>query len=197
MDNYSTMTDEQLVFVFAKGNNAAFNILLERYQQSLYSYISYTVLDADLANDILQETLFKVITTIRQGKYTDNGKFKGWIMRIAHNLMIDFFRKRKNENVISNDSFEVDLFNNINLCDETFESQLVKRQVLNDVKKLVYYLPDNQREVVEMRYYKDMSFKEISDNTGISINTALGRMRYAILNMRKMVTENNMTLTLS
>ncbi len=195
MDNYSAMTDEQLVFVFAKGNNVAFNTLLERYQQSLYSYISYTVLDADLANDILQDTLFKAITTIRQGKYTDNGKFKGWIMRIAHNLMIDFFRKRKNENVISNDSYEVDLFNNINLCDETFESQLVKGQVLNDVKKLVYFLPENQREVVEMRFYKDMSFKEISDNTGVSINTALGRMRYAILNMRKMASENNMTLT--
>ena len=197
MDNYSAMTDEQLVIVYAKGNDAAFDTLLNRYKQPLYTYIMYTVRDNDLADDIFQDTFIKAITTIRQGKYTEIGKFKGWIMRIAHNLIIDFFRKRKNENTISNDSYEVDLLNNINLCDETFESQLVRYQVLSDVRKLVDFLPEQQREVVEMRYYKDMSFKEISDNTGISINTALGRMRYAILNMRKMVTENNMTLTLS
>jgi RNA polymerase sigma-70 factor (ECF subfamily) len=118
-------------------------------------------------------------------------------MRIAHNLMIDFFRQRKHENTISNDSYDVDLFNNVNLCDDTFESQMVKTQVLQDVKKLVCYLPDKQREVLEMRYYRDLSFQEIADITGVSINTALGRMRYAILNMRKMASDNKMILTLN
>ncbi|NLD23896.1 MAG: sigma-70 family RNA polymerase sigma factor [Bacteroidales bacterium] len=197
MDNYSTMTDEQLVVLYSEGNDTAFDTLLERHKQSIYSYINYTVRDADLADDIFQDTFIKAITTIRQGKYTETGKFKAWIMRIAHNLMIDFFRQRKLENTISNDSYDVDLFNNVNLCEDTFESQLVKAQVLQDVKKLVFYLPDKQREVLEMRYYKDLSFQEIADITGVSINTALGRMRYAILNMRKMASDNKMILTLN
>ncbi|HHX31668.1 MAG TPA: sigma-70 family RNA polymerase sigma factor [Bacteroidales bacterium] len=197
MDNYSAMTDEQLVVLFADGNDTAFDTLLERHKQAIYAYINYTVRDAGLADDIFQDTFIKAITTIRQGKYTETGKFKAWIMRIAHNLMIDFFRQRKHENTISNDSYEVDLFNNMNLCDDTFESQLVKAQVLQDIKKLVCYLPDKQREVLEMRYYKDLSFQEIADITGVSINTALGRMRYAILNMRKMASDNKMILTLS
>ena len=197
MDNYSAMTDEQLVVLFADGNDTAFDTLLERHKQAIYAYINYTVRDAGLADDIFQDTFIKAITTIRQGKYTETGKFKAWIMRIAHNLMIDFFRQRKHENTISNDSYEVDLFDNMNLCDDTFESQLVKAQVLQDIKKLVCYLPDKQREVLEMRYYKDLSFQEIADITGVSINTALGRMRYAILNMRKMASDNKMILTLN
>ena len=197
MDKYSAMTDEQLVVLFADGNDTAFDTLLERHKQAIYAYINYTVRDAGLADDIFQDTFIKAITTIRQGKYTETGKFKAWIMRIAHNLMIDFFRQRKHENTISNDSYEVDLFNNMNLCDDTFESQLVKAQVLQDIKKLVCYLPDKQREVLEMRYYKDLSFQEIADITGVSINTALGRMRYAILNMRKLASDNKMILTLN
>lgn len=197
MDNYSAMTDEQLVVLYADGSDTAFDTLLERHKQTVYAYINYTVRDVDLADDIFQDTFIKAITTIRQGKYTETGKFKAWIMRIAHNLMIDFFRQKKQENTISNDSYEVDLFNNVNLCDDTFESHLVKTQVLKDVKKLVYYLPDKQREVLELRYYKDLSFQEIADLTGVSINTALGRMRYAILNMRKMASDNKMILTLS
>ena len=197
MDNYSAMTDEQLVVLFADGNDTAFDTLLERHKQAIYAYINYTVRDAGLADDIFQDTFIKAITTIRQGKYTETGKFKAWIMRIAHNLMIDFFRQRKHENTISNDSYEVDLFDNMNLCDDTFESQLVKAQVLQDIKKLVCYLPDKQREVLEMRYYKDLSFQEIADITGVSINTALCRMRYAILNMRKLASDNKMILTLN
>jgi RNA polymerase sigma-70 factor (ECF subfamily) len=197
MDNYSAMTDEELVLLYADGNDTAFDTLLERHKQTIYTYINYTVRDADLADDIFQDTFIKAITTIRQGKYTETGKFKAWIMRIAHNLMIDFFRQKKQENTISNYSYEFDLFNNLNLCDDTFESQLVKAQVMQDVKKLVYYLPDKQREVLEMRYYKDLSFQEIAEITGVSINTALGRMRYAILNMRKMASDNKMVLTLS
>lgn len=197
MDNYSAMTDEQLVVLYTNGNNTAFDTLLERHKQTIYTYINYTVRDADLADDIFQDTFIKAITTIRQGKYIETGKFKAWIMRIAHNLIIDMFRQKKQENTISNDSYEFDLLNNLNLCDDTFESQLVKAQVMQDVKKLVCYLPDKQREVLEMRYYKDLSFQEIADITGVSINTALGRMRYAIINMRKMANDNKMILTLS
>lgn len=197
MDNYSAMTDEQLVVLYYNGNDTAFDTLLDRHKQPIYAYILYTVRNNDLADDIFQDTFIKAITTIRQGKYTETGKFKAWIIRIAHNLMIDFFRQKKNENTVSNDCYEFDLLNNIDLCDETFEAQLVKSQVLQDVKKLVCFLPDKQREVLEMRYYKDLSFQEIADLTGVSINTALGRMRYAILNMRKMANDNKMILTLS
>ncbi len=196
MDNYSLMTDEELVKLYANGNNTAFDTLIDRYSQPLYSYIYYTVRDNDLANDFFQDTFVKAITTIKQGRYTDSGKFKSWIMRIAHNLMIDYFRQKKNENTVSNNSFEVDLFNNQSLCEDNIESEIVKTQVFNDVKKLICFLPVKQREVLEMRYYKDLSFKEIADITGVSINTALGRMRYALLNIRKMADDNNIILTI-
>ena len=155
------------------------------------------VRNKELAEDIFQETFVKVIMTIKQGRYTENGKFKAWITRIAHNLVIDSIRQERNENTISNDEVEVDLFNNMKLCDGTVEDNLVRRQVLSDVKKLVRHLPDNQREVLEMRYYQNLSFKEIADITGVSINTALGRMRYAILNMRRMAEENRMELSIA
>jgi RNA polymerase sigma factor, sigma-70 family len=197
MDTFSTMTDEELVVLYADGNDTAFDVLLSRHEQSLYGYIFYTVRDSDLAEDIFQDTFFKAITTIKQRKYTETGKFKAWIMRIAHNLMIDHFRQKKSENTISNDEYEVDLFNNTALCDDTVEGEMVKTQVLNDVKKLIRFLPDSQREVLEMRYYKELSFKEIADITGVSINTALGRMRYAILNMRKLAADHKMILTIN
>ncbi|MEA4917352.1 sigma-70 family RNA polymerase sigma factor [Proteiniphilum sp.] len=197
MDTFCTMTDEALVVSYAEGNDYAFELLLNRHKQSLYTYIFYTVRHQGLAEDIFQETFFKAITTIRQGRYTESGKFKAWLMRIAHNLIIDYFRQRKNENTVSNDDYEVDLLNNPSLCDDTIEMEMVKTQVLNDVKKLVGYLPDEQREVLEMRYYGDLSFKEIADATGVSINTALGRMRYAILNMRKLASDHKMILTIN
>ena len=195
MNTLKSMTDEELVVCYAQGNNAAFDTLLGRYKSSVYSYIYYIVQDKELAEDIFQETFVKVIVTIKQGGYTENGKFKAWIMRIAHNLVIDSFRQERSENTISNDEVEVDLFNNRDLCEETIEDSLVRRQVLSDVRKLVKHLPDNQRDVLEMRYYQDLSFKEIADLTGVSINTALGRMRYAILNMRRMAEENHMELS--
>lgn len=197
MNTLKSMTDEELVVCYAQGNNAAFDTLLGRYKSSVYSYIYYIVQDKELAEDIFQETFVKVIVTIKQGGYTENGKFKAWIMRIAHNLVIDSFRQERSENTISNDEVEVDLFNNRDFCEETIEDSLVRRQVLSDVRKLVKHLPDNQREVLEMRYYQDLSFKEIADLTGVSINTALGRMRYAILNMRRMAEENHMELSLA
>ncbi|MBN2659738.1 MAG: sigma-70 family RNA polymerase sigma factor [Tannerellaceae bacterium] len=196
MNRFESMTDETLVTMYAQGNNSAFDVLLNRYKSSIHSYIYFIVRNKDLAEDIFQETFVKVIITIKQGRYTDNGKFKAWITRIAHNLIIDYFRQERSENTISNDDVEVDLFNNSKLCDSTIEDAMIRGQVLSDVKKLVKHLPDNQREVLEMRYYQDLSFKEIADLTGVSINTALGRMRYAILNMRKMAEEHNMELSL-
>ncbi len=197
MDTFHTMTDEELVVMYVNGNNEAFDELLTRHQHSLYSYILYTVRDNGLAEDIFQDTFMKAIITIQQGKYTESGKFKAWINRIARNLIIDHFRQKKSENTVSNDAYEVDLFNNPSLCEETVETKMVRTQVLNDVRMLVDRLPDNQKEVVEMRYYKNLSFKEIADVTGVSINTALGRMRYAILNMRKMATEQRIVLTIN
>lgn len=197
MKSFKQMTDEELVVLYAEGNNNAFDILLSRYQSVIHSYIYFIVRNKELTEDIFQETFVKVIMTIKQGRYTENGKFKAWITRIAHNLIIDNFRQERNENWVSNDEVEVDLFNNIQLCDGTVEDRLVRRQVLSDVKCLVNHLPENQREVLEMRYYRDMSFKEIADATGVSINTALGRMRYAILNMRRLASENRIELSLA
>lgn len=197
MKSLKMMADEELVILYAKGKNEAFDVLLNRYKSSLYSYIYFIVRNKDLTEDIFQETFVKVIVTIKQGRYTETGKFKAWITRIAHNLIIDYFRQERSENTLSNDEVEVDLFNNIKLCDGTVEDRIVHHQVLSDVKRLIQYLPESQREVLEMRYYQDLSFKEIADNTGVSINTALGRMRYAILNMRKMIAENQMELSLT
>ncbi|GHV57514.1 RNA polymerase subunit sigma-24 [Bacteroidia bacterium] len=195
MTYFKQMTDEELVIAYAEGNNVAFDILLNRHKSSVYSYIYFIVHNREMTEDIFQETFMKAIVTIKQGRYTENGKFRAWINRIAHNLIIDNYRQEKNEQTISNDECEVDLLNNSKLSDGTIEDQIVKDQILSDVKKLIDYLPDNQREVLMLRYYQDLSFKEISDLTGVSINTALGRMRYAILNMRKMAEENNMILT--
>jgi RNA polymerase sigma-70 factor (ECF subfamily) len=188
------MTDDALVALYADGNNSAFDVLLNRYKKSIHSYIFYIVRNHDLTEDIFQDTFLKVIMTIKQGRYTDNGKFKAWITRIAHNLIIDNFRQERNENTISNDEVEIDLLNDMKLCDSNIEDEMVQEQVFKDVRKLVKHLPENQREVLEMRFYQDMSFKEIADITGVSINTALGRMRYAILNMRRMAEEHRIEL---
>jgi len=196
MTNLKQMSDEELVITYAQGNNSAFDILLNRHQSSVYSYIYFIVRDRELSEDIFQETFVKVIMTIKQGRYTENGKFRAWINRIAHNLIIDNFRQEKNEQTISNDECEVDLFNNYKLSDGTVEDKMIKEQILADVRKLIDYLPENQKKVLMLRYYKDLSFKEIADITGVSINTALGRMRYAILNMRRMAEEKKMILTM-
>lgn len=195
MRNLKVMTDEELVVLYAEGNNSAFDVLLNRHKGSVHSYIYYIVRDRDLTEDIFQETFVKVIMTIKQGRYTENGKFKAWIMRIAHNLIIDNFRQERNENSVSNDEVDIDLFNDSRLCERTIEDEMVQEQVFDDIKKMIRHLPENQREVLEMRYYQDMSFKEIADLTGVSINTALGRMRYAILNLRRMAEENKIELS--
>ncbi len=196
MDRFLSMTDEELVALYAKGNNRAFEVLFSKHEQSLYNYILYLVRNKDLADDIFQETFIKAITTIKLGKYTETGKFRSWISRISHNLVIDYFRSEQKQNTISNEEYDFDLFNNSRFSDDTVEALLVKEQVMTDVKRLVDSLPDTQREVLNMRYYRDMSFKEIADITGVSINTALGRMRYAILNMRKVADDNRMMLSI-
>lgn len=189
-------TDETLVVAYANGKDEAFNLLLERYKDRLFSYIFYTVKNMELAEDIFQETFVKAVTTIRQGRYTENGKFAAWITRIAHNLVMDYYRKNKNQRVVSNDDYVVDLFNDADFSEKTVESEMVNQQVMRDVRDLVDLLPENQRQVVHMRYYQNLSFKDIAESCDISINTALGRMRYAVLNLRKMANEYQLNLML-
>ena len=195
MTNFSALTDEQLVRAYAKGNNEAFDTLLIRYKQRLFSYIFQMVRDRDLADDIFQETFIKAITTIRQGRYSDMGKFSAWLYRIARNLAVDSFRAEKGENVVSADDADYDVLNRRELAEDTIEDVMVDLQIEEDLRRLVDRLPDVQRQVLEMRYYQDLSFKEIAEITGVSINTALGRMRYAILNLRRMAKENRVCLT--
>jgi RNA polymerase sigma-70 factor (ECF subfamily) len=163
----------------------------------LYSYINFVVRNRDLADDIFQDTFVKAIVTLQKGSYTSTGKFGAWLTRIAHNLIIDYFRQDKNENTVSNDAQEYDLLNDASLAESNVEDTMINEQTLRDVRRLVDALPDNQREVVFMRYYQDLSFKEIADITGVSINTALGRMRYALINIRKMSVDNGIALSLA
>lgn len=196
MTNLSMLTDDELVMLYQNNNNSAFDELLGRYKDKLYTYIYFNVHDEDTANDVFQETFVRVIMTIQQGRYTATGKFYSWLMRIARNQIIDLFRVQKNENMVSNDDVDVDLFNNIQLADMPVENQMISEQTLVDVHRLMEHLPDNQREIVVMRYFQNLSFKEIAEATGVGINTALGRMRYAILNMRRMAEEHQIALTL-
>ena len=193
----NSMTDDELVGLYSKGSNEAFDVLLSRYKDKLFAYIMFIVRRRDVADDIFQDTFVKAVTTLQRGGYTGSGKFGAWLTRIAHNLIIDYFRQDRNGNVISNDESDVDLLNNASLCEQNIEDRMVNVQILADVRRLVFMLPDNQREVVFMRYYQDLSFKEISDITGVSINTALGRMRYALINIRKMAADNGISLTLA
>lgn len=190
-----SMTDEQLVKAYAQGNNEAFDTLLKRHQERIYNYILRIIKNEDIANDIFQETFVKAILTIKQGRYTENGKFPAWISRIAHNLIIDYYRQEKSENVQSADIDDVDVLNRKELCEQTIEDSIISEQIREDVKYLIEELPQLQKEVLNMRYYQNLSFKEIADLTGVSINTALGRMRYAILNLRRIAADKDIVLT--
>jgi RNA polymerase sigma-70 factor (ECF subfamily) len=196
MGNFNKLTDDMLVSLYLEGNNQAFDELLNRLKERLYSYIFFIVRSRDVADDIFQETFVKAIVTLQQGRYNCDGKFSAWLTRIAHNLVIDQFRQERNENVISNDESEIDLFNNSAYSEGTIESRMVNTQVLKDVRRLVNSLPDNQREVIYMRFYQSLSFKDIAEITGVSINTALGRVRYAVMNLRRMAEEKNISLAL-
>ena len=194
MENLNQLTDDALVALYSKGNDKAFDELLSRYQGKIFNYIFFIVRNQELAEDLFQETFVKAIVTIQQGRYTSDGRFGAWITRIAHNLVIDSYRQERNENTVSNDEVEVDLLNNADLCDENIEMQMVNEQTLIDVRRLVDALPNNQREVIYMRFYQNLSFKEIADIIGISINTALGRVRYTLINMRRMAEEKHVVL---
>lgn len=196
MTNFSDLTDEQLVRAYAKGNNEAFDTLLRRHQDRIFSYILRIIKNEDIANDIFQETFVKAIQTIRLGRYTENGKFPAWISRIAHNLIIDYYRQEKSENLQSADLTDVDILNRKELCEDTLEDIMISNQIRDDVKYLIEELPELQKEVLMMRYYQNLSFKEIAEITGVSINTALGRMRYAILNLRRIAREKDIILTM-
>ena len=194
MEYLNEMTDEQLALSYIDGNNKAFDLLLSRTQSKLFTYIMFVVRDHEVANDIFQETFVKVITKLQQRKYTNSGKFSAWLIRIAHNVIMDWYREQRSERIVE-PTEDNDLSNlNSGLLDMNVENQFVNDQVLRDVRKLMDMLPPTQREVCYMRFYQGMSFKEIAETTGVSINTSLGRMRYAILNLRRMVREHSVAL---
>lgn len=198
MKDINEMTDEELALSYVNGDNRAFDLLLSHNQTKLFSYILFVVRNRDVADDIFQETFVKIITKLQQGKYTPSGKFSAWIMRIAHNVIMDWYRVQKADKVV--DSTKENDLSNISGSEVVIgniENQFISSQTLEDIKKMMEHLPTTQREVVFMRYYQEMSFKEIAETTGVSINTSLGRMRYAILNLRKMVHENDMLLQLA
>ena len=191
MEHLENMTDEQLAMSYVEGNNRAFDILLSRNQSKLFSYIMFVVRDHEKANDVFQETFIKVITKLQEGKYVPSGKFAAWLMRIAHNIIIDSYRTEKAEQIIDTNE---DNYLDSKFLDANIEDIFINEQVLCDVKKMMNMLPDNQREVIFMRFFQQMSFKEIAETTNVSINTSLGRMRYAVLNLRRMVKDNNIAL---
>ena len=195
MFSSENLNDNELVQRFVNGDHNSIEVLIRRHKNRVYSYILLIVKKQDLAEDIFQDTFIKVIRSLKQGKYTENGKFISWVLRISHNLIIDHFRREKLCGTISNDSCENDIFNSWKFSDENIEDQLVMNQILREVKDLVRELPEDQQQVVYMRHYQGLSFKDIAEQTGVSINTALGRMRYALINLRKLIKEKNLTLT--
>jgi RNA polymerase sigma-70 factor (ECF subfamily) len=196
MKNLNQLSDDELVKLYEIGNNQAFEILLLRYKSKVYTYIFLIVRSRELAEDIFQDTFIKAIATIQQGRYVETGKFLAWINRIAHNLIIDHFRREKNENTFSADAVDYDIVNNAKLSEKSIEDTMSNEQVLADVVHLIDLLPPSQQSVIRMRYFEDLSFKEIAEKTNVSINTALGRMRYALMNMRRIALENDIYLEL-
>jgi len=191
------ISDYELIQRFIKGEQSCFEQIIHRHKNKVFAYISLYIRDQALAEDLFQDTFMKVIQSVKTGKYQDNGKFISWVMRIAHNLIIDHFRRIKQMNTISNDDYESDLFNSKKFADSTIEDDMIRRQIQKDVRKMISHLPDDQREVVILRHYAGLSFKEIAEITDVSINTALGRMRYALINMRKIMEEKKISLTIN
>lgn len=198
MSKIEDMTDEELALSYVAGENKAFDLLLSRNQAKLFSYIIFVVRDHDTADDLFQETFVKVITKLQEGRYTPNGKFGAWIMRIAHNVIMDWYREQKSEHIVE-PTANNDLSNisGSHTVVGSIESHFVNEQIMRDVRHLLDNLPAPQREVVFMRFYQQLSFKEIAETTNVSINTALGRMRYALLNLRRMAKTHDMALQLA
>ena len=195
MLKYGSLSDQDLVQAYIKGDHSAIEVLINRHRSKVYTYIILTIKNQQLAEDLFQETFIKVIQSLRAGKYRDNGKFLSWVIRIAHNLIIDHFRKEKQMNAISNDDSEVDLFNSKKLSDSNIEELIIDSQIKSEIRFLINELPEDQREVVLLRHYGGLSFKEIAEQTDVSINTPLGRMRYALINLRKLIHEKKLSLT--
>ena len=197
MKNFEGVTDEELALLYVKGNNSAFDELLSRTQTKLFTYIMFVVRDHDIADDIFQETFVKVITRLQKGQYTDSGKFIFWITRIAHNCLMDWYRQQQTSHIIEvNEDNDLQNLKSASVMDISKETEMINEQVLLDIKKMVETLPTPQREVVYMRFYQQLSFKEIADLTGVSINTSLGRMRYALINLRKLTHQHGVNLVL-
>lgn len=195
MKKLTDMTDEELAVCYMRGDNNAFDLLLERNQSKLFSYIFFVVHDEDKANDLFQDTFIKIIVKLQKGLYSPTGKFSGWCLRVAHNVIMDNFRSIKSDRIIEpTEDNDLSNLNVESVQDVNVEGKYINMQVMKDVKKMMNLLPTPQREVVYMRFYQQMSFKEIADATEVSINTALGRMRYALINMRKMARDYNLQL---
>ena len=192
--NSKSISDATLVSQYIQGDEPSLSILIKRHQQRLYSFIYSKVYDRDVTEDVFQDTFIKVIRTLKRGNYNEEGKFLPWVMRIAHNLVIDHFRK-SNRMPKFNNSGDFDIFSVLSDSSLNAEGELVQSQIVQDVRAMVEKLPEDQKSVLVMRMYNDMSFKEISENTGVSINTALGRMRYALINLRKLIEKHNIVLT--
>jgi RNA polymerase sigma-70 factor (ECF subfamily) len=192
--NMLVLDDNELVACYIDGDESALKALIMRHQRRLFSYIMASVKNRELAEDIFQETFIKVVNTLRSGNYTEKGKFLQWVMRIANNLKIDHFRRNQRIPMYDNDG-SYDIFDLIQDSDLSVEQKMITGQIHEDISRLVKYLPEEQREVLEMRIYHDISFKEIAEKTNVSINTALGRMRYALINLRRMIKENNVVIS--
>tara|TARA_R110002124_G_scaffold123526_3_gene282384 strand:+ start:43 stop:627 length:585 start_codon:yes stop_codon:yes gene_type:complete len=191
--DYSKQSDSELIKGYLGGNEITLEFLIKRHQQRIFSYIIVRIQDQDLANDVFQDTFVKIINTFKRGKYNEEGKFLQWAMRIAHNLIIDHYRKQKRMPTMSPNS-DFDIFNIIRDPKMNVESKIIKDQIESDLHKLIEELPEEQKEVLKLRHFCELSFKEIADQTGVSINTALGRMRYALINLRKLMEKNKVTL---
>ncbi len=189
------LSDSDLLNRYQSGEKGAISLLIERHTPRVRSYIRMMVKDHDVAEDLFQETFIKAVRVIDEGRYTDNGRFLSWVLRIAHNIVIDHFRSKKSSNTIGESEAGYDVLGSLKFSTQPIEDKIIHQQIADDVRRLVDFLPEEQQEVVRMRYYYDMSFKDIAEQSGVSINTALGRMRYALINMRKMVKENNIVLS--
>ena len=193
--NTQVLSDKVLLNNYLSGDSAAISQLIDRHSRRVRDYIRMMVKDADVADDVLQETLIKVFRVIDEGRYVDNGKFLSWVLRIAHNQVIDYFRSQKSAKTINESDAGYNMLGTLRFAERTVEDNIISEQIEADVRRLVEHLPDEQREVVKLRYFSGLSFQEIADQTGVSINTALGRMRYALINLRKMIAENNIILS--
>jgi RNA polymerase sigma-70 factor (ECF subfamily) len=190
------ISDQELINRYLSGNEASLEQLIHRHKSKVFSYILMVVKNKQHADDIFQDTFIKVIHTLKSGSYKEEGKFIQWVMRIAHNLVIDHFRKSKRIPLVETANGEGNVLDNLRIYDESIEDRIINEQIHNDVRALIEYLPSEQRDVLMMRHYADMSFKDIAEQTDVSINTALGRMRYALINMRKMIEKKEIILSM-